>query len=374
MWHGDTLYFLSDRGANQRANIWARGKNGAVRQVTQFADFDVTFPAIGPEEIVFEAGGRLYLLNLATEKSSEVAIQVVTDRTTLKPRTESVAELIREAAPSPTGKRAVFGARGEVFTVPAEFGPVLNLTRTSGSAGAIALVARRQDARLLDGSLRRVRAGVAARRTARARGRRGRPSDRASAIRCSGRGQRPLGPSSIRPRRCACSTSPAAKLRRDRSGAGLEWRTRSARTCRLRWSADSRWLTWARPIKETANRRVPRRTRPRQKHQVTPGYFADLSPVFDPDGKYLYSSRTGLRAGLRRFRQQRTYPNSTRIVAMALRKDVASAARRPQRRRGGREGQGQRQGSSERPRTATRTRPRTRARGRGQRRRQTAIE
>ena len=83
---------------------------------------------------MFEAGGRLYLLNLATEKASEVAIQVITDRTTLKPRTESVAELIREAAPSPTGKRAVFEARGDVFTVPAEHGPVLNLTRSSGSA------------------------------------------------------------------------------------------------------------------------------------------------------------------------------------------------------------------------------------------------
>ena len=134
MWHGDTLYFLSDRGANQRANIWARDKGGALRQVTQFADFDVTFPALGPQDIVFEAGGRLYLLNLATEKATEVAIQVVTDRTTLKPRTETVDELIREAAPSPTGKRAVFQARGDVFTVPAEHGPVLNLTRSSGSA------------------------------------------------------------------------------------------------------------------------------------------------------------------------------------------------------------------------------------------------
>ncbi len=80
MWHGDTLYFLSDRGANQRANIWARDKAGALRQVTQFTDFDVTFPAIGPEDIVFEAGGRLYLLNLASGKTSEVAIQVITDR------------------------------------------------------------------------------------------------------------------------------------------------------------------------------------------------------------------------------------------------------------------------------------------------------
>ena len=134
MWHGDTLYFLSDRGTNQRANIWARNAAGALRQVTQFTDFDVTFPAIGPNDIVFEAGGRLYLLDLATEKTSEVHVQVITDRQTLKPRSEPVAELIRFAGPSPTGKRAVFEARGDVFTVPAEHGPVMNLTRTSGSA------------------------------------------------------------------------------------------------------------------------------------------------------------------------------------------------------------------------------------------------
>ena len=70
MWHGDTLYFLSDRGANQRDNIWARDKGGALRQVTQFADFDITFPSLGPDDIVFQAGGRLYLLDLATEKAT----------------------------------------------------------------------------------------------------------------------------------------------------------------------------------------------------------------------------------------------------------------------------------------------------------------
>ena len=41
----------------------ARDKGGALRQVTQFTDFDVSFPAIGPQDIVFEAGGRLYLRN-----------------------------------------------------------------------------------------------------------------------------------------------------------------------------------------------------------------------------------------------------------------------------------------------------------------------
>lgn len=135
MWHGTTLYFLSDRDASQRYNIWAYDRNTrAVRQVTTFRDFDITFPAIGPADIVFQAGGRLYLLDLATEQTREVAVNVITDRMTLKPRVEKIAALIQSGTISPTGKRAVFEARGEIVTVPAEHGPVLNLTRSSGVA------------------------------------------------------------------------------------------------------------------------------------------------------------------------------------------------------------------------------------------------
>jgi tricorn protease len=206
-----------------------RDKNGALRQVTQFADFDV-HSGLGPQDIVFEAGGRLYLLNLATEKATEVAIQVVTDRTTLKPRNEPVADLIREAAPSPTGKRAVFGARGDVFTVPAEFGPVLNLTRTSGSAeryprwspdgktlaywsdrsGEYELVLRPADGTGTEKTVTTLGPGYRFHRS---------------------NGHTPGSRSWIRPRRCACSTWPAARSPssiRCRSG----WRTTASRTCR----------------------------------------------------------------------------------------------------------------------------------------------
>mgnify|MGYP003694249595 CR=1 FL=1 len=65
---------------SQRNNIWAEDVGtGAVRQVTQFDDFDITFPSIGPDAIVFQKGGRLYLLSLPGEKVTEVPIRVVTD-------------------------------------------------------------------------------------------------------------------------------------------------------------------------------------------------------------------------------------------------------------------------------------------------------
>ena len=135
MWHGSTLYFLSDRDKNKRANLWAYDtQKQDFRQITFFEEFDVHFPSIGPADIVFENGGRLHLLDLASEKSHEVSIQVVTDRATLKPRLEDVSRLVREPDISPSGKRAVFSARGEIFTVPAEHGVVRNLTRSSGVA------------------------------------------------------------------------------------------------------------------------------------------------------------------------------------------------------------------------------------------------
>lgn len=61
-------------------------------------------------------------------------ISVTTDRSTLKPRLENVAGLIQWAGISPTGKRALFYARGDVFSAPAEHGVVRNLTRSSGVA------------------------------------------------------------------------------------------------------------------------------------------------------------------------------------------------------------------------------------------------
>ncbi len=135
MWHGSTLYFLSDRDEQMRANIWAHDLNtGEERQVTFFEDFDIHFPAIGPDDMVFENGGRIYVMDLETEDAKAVDVKVVTDRASLRSRSVKVGEVIAGGDISPSGKRAVLEARGEIFTLPAEHGVVRNLTRTSGSA------------------------------------------------------------------------------------------------------------------------------------------------------------------------------------------------------------------------------------------------
>ena len=135
MWSGDKIYFLSDRGEEKRANIWSYEiSSKSVKQLTEFKDFDVHFPSIGPKEIVFEAEGKLYLLNLGNDAYEELKVEVVTDQIALQPKLIDASKFIANAWISPDGKRAVIEARGDLFSVPAEHGYVKNLTQTSGVA------------------------------------------------------------------------------------------------------------------------------------------------------------------------------------------------------------------------------------------------
>ena len=80
MWHGDTIYFDSDRGPDHRMNLFAYSmKTKQIRQLTHFTEFDVNWPSLGPDSIVFENGGFLYLFDLATEKAKKVTVYLPGD-------------------------------------------------------------------------------------------------------------------------------------------------------------------------------------------------------------------------------------------------------------------------------------------------------
>ncbi len=75
MWHGDTIYFDSDRGTEHRMNLCAYDtKTKQMRQLTHFTEFDVNWPSLGPDSIVFENGGYLYVFDLATGKAHKVTV------------------------------------------------------------------------------------------------------------------------------------------------------------------------------------------------------------------------------------------------------------------------------------------------------------
>ena len=90
------------------------------------------WPSLGNGAIVFENGGYLHLYDLASKQEKKLAIQMPGERDQAMKRWTSASKQITDFDISPDGKRAVFAARGDVFTVPAKDGSTRNLTRTPG--------------------------------------------------------------------------------------------------------------------------------------------------------------------------------------------------------------------------------------------------
>ena len=141
MWVGDTLYFLSDRNlaTDHRGTftIFADDlKTGAVREVVHNPDgFEVRYASAGPGAIIYEQLGELHLYDLASRSTRQVPVNISADLPQLRPRFVKIRpEQVLHAAVSPTGKRVLLEARGEILSVPAEKGDVRNLTRSPGAA------------------------------------------------------------------------------------------------------------------------------------------------------------------------------------------------------------------------------------------------
>ncbi len=133
MWHGDQIFFVSDRDENQRMNLWVHDlETEEERQLTFFEDFDVKFASIGNNAIVFENGGYIYRFDIETEEYDQVPIRVATDNIYSRGGNTKVDEDIQDYGIAPDGNRAVFNARGDVFTVPASSGITRNVTESSG--------------------------------------------------------------------------------------------------------------------------------------------------------------------------------------------------------------------------------------------------
>lgn len=128
VWVGESIFFTSDR--NYTLNLFRHEPGGDAVQVTNHDDFDVLWPSAGPEAVVYENGGWLYRFDPASGNTTRLDITVAGDRPARMPRIVEAGDFIQAADLSPDGKRVAISARGEIFTVPAENGPVRNITRT----------------------------------------------------------------------------------------------------------------------------------------------------------------------------------------------------------------------------------------------------
>jgi tricorn protease len=132
MWIGEDVAFISDR-SDGAANLYLYDAHThAVRQLTHETLWDVRNAGAYEHSIVYEAGGQLKTLDVAGGQVQPLAIHLELQSLEARPQWKDAAKNITSAALSPSGKRVLVTARGDVFSVPVKDGSVRNLTATSG--------------------------------------------------------------------------------------------------------------------------------------------------------------------------------------------------------------------------------------------------
>jgi tricorn protease len=134
LWMGNKIYFLSDRNG-RNVTLYSYDTNTkAVKQEIDNKGLDLKTASTGPDGIVYEQFGSINIFDTRSGKVNEVKISLSGDFPEVRPRYEKVAKSVSNVAISPNGARAVFEARGEILTVPADKGDTRNLTNTSNVA------------------------------------------------------------------------------------------------------------------------------------------------------------------------------------------------------------------------------------------------
>jgi tricorn protease len=320
MWVGDTVYFLSDREG--RFTLFAYDtKTAAVRKVVDNDGFDIASASAGPGAIVYSQFGSIHLYDLASGKGSAVPIRVAADLPELRPHFGKITpEQILGADISPTGKRAVFEAHGDILSVPAEKGDVRNLTQSPA-------VADRDPAWSPDGK------SIAY------------FSDESGEYALHVRSQDGLGA----PRRIDLGRPPSffysprwspdsSKIAYSDKRGGLWYvaveggtpvsvdiDTYGGRELVASWSPDSQWIVYEKQLQNNLHAVFVHSLAEHRSRQVTDGLSDAQHPRFDRSGKYLYftaSTTLGLSAvgdmsGFSR-------PRSASVYAAVLRRDLPS--------------------------------------------------
>jgi len=312
VWIGDTIYFVSDR--QYTLNLYSMpAARGEPTKVTDFRSYDVLWPSAGPDSLVFEHGGSIWRFDPASRRVAEVPIQIAGDSPEAQPRYVKGASFIESLGIAPDGSRAVFGARGEVFTIPAKEGEPRNISNSpdhrehsvawspdgrwiaylSDASGEYELYVRSQDG---SGEPRRVT----------------RDGDVWRFPPVWSPDSTKLAFSDKRQRLRIVDVSTGRITDVDSS-------TREDLT-EYRWSPDSRWLAYVK-TSGTLNPSIwVHSLDERRNYRLTDGTAPDREPVFDPEGRYLYFlSDRDYNLAFSSYEFNWLYNNATRIYAAPLR-------------------------------------------------------
>lgn len=282
MWKDQRIYFLSDRDENKKMNLFVydtQKKN--TLKLTDFKEYDIKFPSLGDKAIVFENGGFIYKFDLANTEITKVPIRIANDINSSRTKLVKTGSLVSNYEISPGGKRALFGARGDVFTVPAKHGNTRNLTNTSG-------IHERNSKWSPDGQWIAYISDASG-------------EDEIYITAQDGTGKPVQITSGGETYKYQIYWSPDSKK--------LLWGDKKLRLNYIdikskkivvvdkaeaweitdySWSSDSNWITYARQEKDTMQKIYLYSLKTKKNQAVTDGWYSSYSPVFHSEGKYLF--------------------------------------------------------------------------------------
>jgi tricorn protease len=277
MWYKDKIYFLSDRDRIMNLFVYDL-KTKKVEKITNFTDFDIKFPSIGGDKIVFEKGGYLFYYDIPTGKINKITVYIKNDYP-VRNKLIDASKFVKTVDASPDGKRLVVSAHGDIFNVPSKKGVTLNLTNTDS-------IHERNAAWSPDG---KYIAYI---------------SDKTGTYEIYI--QKPEGGEPIQLTKNGETYK--FRLKWSPDGKKILWYDKMLRLryidintkkitevdksdtweiSQFNWSPDSRYITYVLPEREHYGRIFIFDTQTEEKHPVTEGWYVASSPSFSLDGRYL---------------------------------------------------------------------------------------
>jgi tricorn protease len=282
VWIGARVYFLSDRDGPTTLFVYDI-QSHKVHKLFDNQGEDLKSLQGGPDCLIYEQFGSLYLFDLQTKSAQKLDIRVQAEFPALHPRTVKAAKKITNAVISPTGVRAAFEARGEIFTVPLKKGDVRNLTRTDGAA-------ERDPAWSPDGKSIAYFSDASGEYELHVRDQSGYAEPKKYSLgKAPSFYYRPLwSPDSAK----IAYTDVRSNIWLLDLASGentlVDTQTYYTRVIDIAWSPDSNWLAYAKNLKNYLNAVFVYSLKGKNTHQVTDGMSDARYPAFDKSGKYLY--------------------------------------------------------------------------------------
>ena len=318
MWGPDNrIYFISDRDG--RMNLFSIDLTSKeTKQLTNFKDFDIKFPSIGKDTIVFEQAGYIWRYDLASGKAAPVPIEVKEDFASGRSALVDASQHIESVDLAPDGQRAIVVARGDLFSVPAKDGTPRDLTRTSNAHERDAVWSP-------DGKWIAYNSDVTGENELYVRSQ-------------DGKGQPQQITNGADTYYYQAIWSPDSKklLWSDRLQR-LRWVDVASKAVTLvdqdkygeiesyNWSPDSQWVSWSRPEENGMPRVYLYSVANKKQTAVTDNWYGSGNVVFSDDGKYLlFSSARDFKPTFGEEEFQNVYVDMQRVYLITLAKETES--------------------------------------------------